>query len=127
MMSIFDWNEYLDFAVQLHSNRLASEAEKRSAISRAYYSAFGVAYTRFVAEGGVRVPNKGIHEVVWGHFLASTDHARVRIANEGDRAKKQRVRADYRDQYGDLGRQVDNVIRKARTVIALIGALPPVP
>lgn len=36
----FDWNEYLIFAETLNTKQSKSEAEERTIVSRAYYSAF---------------------------------------------------------------------------------------
>jgi hypothetical protein len=51
---MFDWSRYLDLADEL-ARRVSDEAAERSAISRAYYAAFGMS-RRHLVQSGIVVP-----------------------------------------------------------------------
>lgn len=90
----FDWALYLGVARNLASQS-NDEAALRSAISRAYYAAFGVAAARMRAEGQ-NVPSTGeAHRVLWKYFDSADDKFRRKIGQDGRRLRHRRATADY--------------------------------
>ena len=101
----FNWTEYFDVAQELYEQAKKSpvyqEAKVRIVISRAYYSAFGMArdhlrYKERISEfqqmNGERA---NIHEHVRKTFANSTDLKRAEIGANLDRLRKYRNIADY--------------------------------
>src|SRR5437879_4229739 len=120
---MFDWGDYLDQA-----NRLAAggdEAGQRSAISRAYYAAFGLARRRLETVEGNPVPPTGrAHQYVWNAFVSNPPEARrAAIAASGTRLRRRRNLADYDDAVPDLGTLTRETLMEAQRVIDTLGAL----
>lgn len=77
----------------------ADEASKRSAVSRAYYAAYGVASQRQKSDGiplmsGSRL---GSHQRLWGAYKQHSDPRRRQIGIDGDRLRAKRIQADYNE------------------------------
>src|SRR5580704_12360231 len=88
----FDWNNYFKLAEELAQRN--EEAAKRTAISRAYYSAFHDAMARAEKNCG---PKQGgnSHEWCWNKYYLSRNDDCTKLAIDGNRLKAQRVEADY--------------------------------
>jgi len=121
---MFNWAEYLDQAGRLDAD--GDEAGYRSSISRAYYSAFGLARRRLREVEGIKVPNTGrAHDYVWRIFSdSSPDVKRTAIGADGRRLRYRRGLADYDDVVADLALLSKECLADAQRVIALIGQLP---
>jgi len=66
---MFRWADYYDLAEEL-IKRMGDEAAERSAVSRAYYAAFGSARGYLIRQGVV-VPKAGpAHRIAWERFHA---------------------------------------------------------
>src|SRR5208282_4665971 len=90
----FDWASYLHVSRALAA-QTTDEAALRSAISRAYYAAFGIASARMRADGE-NVPSTGeAHKAVWAHFESANDKFRRKIGADGKRLRWRRRQADY--------------------------------
>jgi hypothetical protein len=91
----FDWMEYLTLAQTLAAN--GDEASKRTAISRAYYFVFHLAYARAERNCG-RKPQgpPGTHEWCWDKYSKNADIACRAVGIEGTRLKRLRHDVDYR-------------------------------
>lgn len=89
----FDWAEFLTLAEEL-APRAGDEAAARSAISRAYYAALGLAAAHLRAEG-VPISQLQIHGQVSKAFQNSRDERRKDIAQHLIWLRQQRNRADY--------------------------------
>jgi hypothetical protein len=121
---MFDWGEYLDQARRLAAG--GDEAGYRSAISRAYYSAFGLACRRLRDVEHLPVPNTGqAHQYVWTTLAASSppDAKRAAIAAGGRRLRYRRGLADYDDVVADLALLSSECLAEAQRVVALLNAL----
>jgi hypothetical protein len=120
---MFNWAEYLDQALRLAAG--GDEAGYRSAISRAYYSAFGLARRRLRDVERLPVPDTGrAHDYVWRIFASSTpDVARVAIGAGGRRLRNRRRLADYEDVVADLPLLSSESLAEAKRVIAMLVAL----
>lgn len=89
----FDWSLYLELAKEL-ANR-SDDSAKRSAVSRAYYSAYNTA-SDFLKANNIAVDTtRGVHERVWNAYIKSAKVECQVIGNSGFRLKNARTDADY--------------------------------
>lgn len=120
----FDWNDFLTLAQQLSTS--ADEASKRTAISRAYYCAFNLAFERAESVGCHHPKREGYHHWTWRKYSETPDPSCRKLGVEGSRMLALRVRADYKA--GEIRRLDDTVLRilrDARQFLAALAALNP--
>jgi uncharacterized protein (UPF0332 family) len=121
----FDWYNFLELAEELAA-REDDEASKRTAISRAYYSAFNVALQRAKLMAWPRPPKPPIHQWCWREYQAAADPASRELGNIGHRMKRKRTQADYeKNDWRRIDEDVLQVIEDARGIPARLAALPP--
>ena len=92
----FDWHDYFLFAQKLTANPNLpgpEEAALRSAISRAYYSAY--IQSRRWAEARGLIISGSTHKAVIDYFKQSRDKSQKNIGYELDRLRLYRTEADY--------------------------------
>lgn len=119
----FDWTNYLTLAEELATR--PEEASKRSAISRAYYFVFHIAFTRAESAAGKCPVVGGEHSWCWTMYQHSPDPACQRLGYNGDILKRRRIDADYRSSTKlMLDREVQMTLREARKFRADLAALP---
>jgi hypothetical protein len=87
----FNWIDFLTLAQNLAAN--GDAASKRTAMSRAYYCIFHLAYARAVANCGPKPAGVTTHAWCWDKF--TTNAACSALGTEGDRLKRLRHKADY--------------------------------
>lgn len=94
---VFDWQQYLIYAEQIDLNT-ASEAERRSAVSRAYYAAYWKARRR-IEKQGASIARQDAHNQVWDayEFVIRADNTSLRTL--GNDLKNKRTWADYNSRY----------------------------
>lgn len=120
----FNWEHYLDLAVELADSEAAGEAKLRSAISRAYYAAFHVAM-RFLQDNKQYAPTLSgrDHGNVWRTYKAGpgTGTDRKQIGSHGFQLLRDREQADYRIPLGSSkgsARKTANIaLKNARYII----------
>lgn len=118
----FDWTNFLALAEELSGR--ADEASKRSAISRAYYYAFNLAFARAEATAGAVTGGEGSHAWCWNKYASTDDPGCRRIWLLGDRMKRSRIKADYRkDDIPRLDEVVQRTLEEAREVQVMIANL----
>lgn len=113
----FDWSEYFNLAKDLAET--SEEAELRSAVSRAYYSAFCLArnYLRDIQQYPRLWRNItydiNAHKYVAEKFIynQSKSQIMIEIGKDLNRLRKMRNKADYED--------TRNLKREARTALML--------
>ena len=115
-MSTFDWANYLTFAEELAKR--SDEAALRSAISRAYYSAYCKARNR-LGESGIAVRTNS-HKWLWDYFRRSGNGEIRRLGLNGDRLRMARNRADYDNVYQDLISSVPTALLRAKQIVQRI-------
>lgn len=104
----FKWGDYLQLANELCSNRsdTLSEAYDRTIISRSYYAVYNAAAKVIEKREGTidwsSVPNS--HQYVINKFLKSEDESEKEIGQQLDMLKKERKRADYRENNKNINR-----------------------
>ena len=106
----FDWLNYLDLAEDLCgtgppcSNQ---EAKQRAGISRAYYAVYCLARNHMLVRDHQGFPqNVNEHEHLIQYFSIDMSPVRQEIGSKLSTLRRQRNRADYRDRYVDLQKQV---------------------
>ena len=110
----FNWSEFLVLAQELAQRR--EEAALRSAVSRAYYAAFGKARAFLEAEGVSFAADAGDHAQVWETFRASSNDVRYYIGEDGFVLRNNRNRADYDADVSDIQARAQRAVRKAETI-----------
>ncbi len=109
----FDWKQYLNLADEL-SHR-SDEAALRSAVSRAYYAAFGAA-RNYLRRKGEHIPdNEQTHKVVWESFQ-QRGKTYAAVYQNGNRLKNRRRQADYEDEIKNLAGLAPEALRDAKNV-----------
>lgn len=122
----FDFNNYLTVAEELATR--ADEGSKRSAISRAYYSAYHLAFSRAERTVGPypRNAGKSFHQWCWEQYGKTPDVSCQQLGTNGERMKRLRVKADYKSaDIPRLNEQVERILQDARQFRADIAALNP--
>ena len=117
----FDWKDYLSLAKRLLAcppQDSLYEAKLRSAISRAYYSVLMTATTYLEETESFEVDRtRPTHVQVWALFHDPGDVARQKIGQDGDRLRRDRVRADYRSIFHNLPGRAKLVVVTAEEII----------
>jgi uncharacterized protein (UPF0332 family) len=131
----FDFNEFLTLAEDLAAK--ADEASKRSSISRAYYTAYHLAFPRAETTVGSYSRRKdnnrsqqhrdlSTHAWCWRQYMDTNDVNCTQIGLDGDRMKRRRHIADYnRNDITNLEAEARRQIEDARQFKADIAALDP--
>jgi uncharacterized protein (UPF0332 family) len=124
----FDWSQYLNIALELLDREdvpASPEAKKRAAISRAYYAALQKARVQLQQKDlDPHIPNdRGLHDYVIQAFQRHPDTLRKEIGLALEKLRVQRGRADYRDKYPDLDKQVELCLKFANDVLMLLTKL----
>jgi uncharacterized protein (UPF0332 family) len=115
-MSTFDWADYLTFAEEIAQR--PDEAALRSAISRAYYSAYCKARNH-LSQSGVNVRTSS-HKWLWDNFRMSDDEDIRSLGLTGDRLRMARNRADYDNVFSDLNSAVLTALPRARQIVQAV-------
>ena len=119
----FEWTMYLRLAEELASR--PDEAAKRTAISRAYYFVFNIAFARAESTAGRCPVNEGRHAWCWNKYIQSPDIDCKQLGNDGDRMKRRRAEADYVESTKvNLDEQVRLMLIEAHRFEARLAALP---
>jgi uncharacterized protein (UPF0332 family) len=121
----FDWNEYLRLAQRLGG--LADDAASRSAVSRAYYSAFHAASLSVNSNKITTNPKyeRDRHLRIWNIYMDSSNKECRRIGNRGQRLKAERQYADYDAESCFPETRVQYAIEQAQALVAgLVRNLP---
>jgi uncharacterized protein (UPF0332 family) len=113
---MFAWADYLRLAKEL-CTRTESESALRTAISRAYYSAFCTAAWHRYPDGPPFSTQRDRHTIVWNEFRQSGRDC-AWIGLNGDRLKRYRINADYEPEFsGDLAKTAELVISEAQKIL----------
>lgn len=104
---------YLDLAEKLLSAS-SNEAQFRSAISRAYYAAYGRAREIYCAKYG---PLEG-HNLLWRKFSKAHRRDAKKIGWAGDQLREARNNADYDKPFpGNVQSAAEHAIVEARRIL----------
>src|SRR5438876_10299168 len=108
----FRWSEYLELASELAERDEPSAL--RTAVSRAYYAAFGTAREHLELEGRPLDEGANIHRSVWSLFLSSDTGPRHYIGLDGSRLRAVRNTSDYDAHIPISTQDALKALRKAR-------------
>src|SRR5688572_6244854 len=100
----FKWTDFIIFAEQIYKNSSDDEAALRSAISRAYYGAFG--RVRIYCESKYRINKSfsdGIHQKVIQGLKSSDVKEEYSLGNALSDLRSSRNVADY-DSHADVNK-----------------------
>jgi len=116
----FDWNEYIILAEKLIEGT-PSEAQLRSATSRAYYGAFIQCRRR---TPHAHVKDAIAHALVLDHYRRDgATRKEYSISSNLDGLRKKRNDADYNSFYEPKKPETENHIRLAKVTVKLLGEL----
>lgn len=114
----FDWKEYLNLARSLQNQQgsnYSQEATSRSAISRAYYSAFCHARNFIRDREGFNPYNNAMdHSRVRKHFERQR---KSDISDSLNELRRWRNACDYNDTVNDLSELLKDALQNAQEVI----------
>jgi hypothetical protein len=120
----FDWNHFLTLAEELAAR--PDDASKRTAVSRAYYSVFNLAFARAETTVGPKPEGEPFHRWCWDQYTRSVDRSCRQLGIAGDRMKRLRVKADYKDaEILRLDERVQGMLQDARQFMVDLAALDP--
>ncbi len=125
----FDWSEYFNLAKELAET--SKEAELRSAVSRAYYSAFCLArnYLRDIQQYPRLWRNItydiNAHKYVAEKFIynQSKSQTMIEIGKDLNRLRKMRNKADYEDTMFNLKREARTALMLAQNILLALSKL----
>ncbi len=121
-----NWFEYIVLADKLASS--GSEAERRTAVSCAYYGAFNPARRWLEANFGP-IGKRGVHKQVWDAFSlpgVASEATRFKweaVAEHGEVLRRLRNRADYDDYMPNLDLRAPEAVAGAGRILALLPEL----
>jgi uncharacterized protein (UPF0332 family) len=119
----FKWTEFILFAEQISKNS-SDEATLRSAISRAYYGAFGK--VRIYCESKYKISKSfsdGIHQKVIHELKTSAIREEYSLGNSLSDLRRSRNMADY-DSHADVNKRLaEQSIKKSNDIIKQLNKL----
>lgn len=120
----FNWDQYLDLATELagkpQKTPSSEEARLRSAVSRAYYAAFGRARNELRDQRREVNAEKMTHKQLWKRFETGNEKDR-QIATDGDRLRRDRNAADYDDNIANLSSLANSALELSAGIIDRLG------
>jgi uncharacterized protein (UPF0332 family) len=113
----FKWQEYLTLAQHLAKCTIgcSTEAQQRSAVSRAYYAAYRHARDYAETKEGFIVKRRGDHSNLIKHYCDNNNHP---IEEKLKDLLTWRHQCDYEENVGDLPKLVANSIISADFIFA---------
>ena len=118
----FDWNYFLALAEALATK--TDEASQRTAISRAYYCVFNLAFARAEMTAGRRPRDAHSHQWCWEQYSRTPDQACTQLGVKGIRMKRLRVAADYKaSKIPRLEEEAQRILQDAHKFLADLAAL----
>lgn len=112
---MFEWDDFLILAERL-AREADDEADRRTAISRAYYAAYHEAAAYVRATGLLRARHS--HEKVWAAVAAGLASSGGDLVADAERLRRRRIAADYRNPFpGDVDEEARAALVEARSVI----------
>ncbi len=115
----FQWETFINLAERLHQESesfVETEAYQRSAISRAYYGAFGLAREIAVREGLSLTFTGEDHKNVEQHFRGNSQKFRKQIGIELNRLRRLRNKADSAESISGLPKETRKALVQARNI-----------
>ena len=121
---MFDWRLLFALAEQLLSSSPSDEGALRSAVSRAYYAAFGECRRALVQAGRMEAGTRDAHRQVREQFGFGQRRAEKEVSLELRRLFAQRVHADYEAEPPVTTADAQLAITRARSILVARDTLP---
>lgn len=115
---MFDHASYLSLAQTLLQGSKGDDAQLRSALSRAYYSAFVIARDK----AGISSVGKDGHKRVIDHYKFNS--ADTLICENLERLKALREKADYQPKAACTNNEGQSALSLCRKVLSRLGVVP---
>jgi uncharacterized protein (UPF0332 family) len=119
----WDWRGYIELAVAIRPNGIETNdkiARARSAISRAYYGAYHMAWA-YVRQKGYPIVDDERHGTVWQELMKHNYTADERMVGQhGQSMLGYRKKADYKLDAGALDKVLESSLAKARDICRLL-------
>ncbi len=120
---MFKWDDYLTLADEL--SQRSEEHCLRTAVSRAYYAAYGMAVAWYKTNVGpvprptVKGRKLGIHEALWYAFQdpKHADKSYADVGAKGDALRRQRTKPDYDWSYPGIQGDLPAILSKTRSIL----------
>jgi uncharacterized protein (UPF0332 family) len=114
----FDWKEFIKFSEELYDSR-NDEASLRSAISRAYYGAFGAIRPYCIYKFQISAKsNHEIHRTIIDKLKSSSDRLEYSTGNFLSGLRDERNNADYDSSSSITKPNVNKAINVSKAVIS---------
>lgn len=124
----FDWDQYFELAQSLSGDDSADpsdEANKRSAISRAYYAVLIQAREKASERSGDNYPTDGrTHRWTIRKYKQDNSPNVKGIGEKINRLKKRRERADYDNVVPNLDKELSSALQEASSLLHRLSNLP---
>ncbi|HHV54427.1 MAG TPA: hypothetical protein GXX55_03115 [Firmicutes bacterium] len=117
---LFNWQNFLNLSVQLASG--VSEAEWRSAISRAYYAVYHIS-RRFACSQAYSEPAHGRHQALIKWFKCCAEREYKVLGMGIERLYVKRLIADYNDKQAVAKKDAEAAINEAKLLLARLRGL----
>ena len=117
-MTTFDFREFLVVAEDLFTR--GDQASYRTALSRAYYAVFGVAWHTLPPSLQTHIGQGRVHRETWSHYSGSSYLPCRQVAGVGGRLRILRHEADYQDAILFTTRRVRNALDEADQALQLL-------
>jgi uncharacterized protein (UPF0332 family) len=119
----FEWSEFLSLAEALAALETNREASFRTAISRAYYAAFGMARQGLRSVRLATRQSAAEHGEVAAFYAARYGETGEQVASALGRLRNRRNAADYDDDFAGIENICSLSIEDAQEVLTLLAAL----
>lgn len=122
----FNWDNYYSLALKLagRDGTPNPEAEKRSAISRAYYAVLIQAREKASVRWDEDYPLGGTHHWTIKKYEKDPAPDAKRVGSYLGRLKKRRERADYDNVVDNLDTELESALQEAERLLKTISELP---
>lgn len=122
--------ELIEVAHSLSIGKPPTQPRARSAVSRAYYAAFGELSDHLRVRGYATPPRKSPHDAAWNHLrngLVDSDRERQAlrqaVADTGFRLKARRQKADYQLNAQLAANEATLAVEEAKRIVNELAAL----
>lgn len=116
----FDWGSFLSLSAQLAS--ATSEAEWRTAVSRAYYGCYHIC-RQFARERTYCEPSRGRHSALMNWFKSFPDTQYQTVGMGLERLYYMRLDADYKYEILVAKNRADAAVSQAKLLLAHLRGL----
>lgn len=113
----FNWSDFISLAENLIANK-DDQASLRSSASRAYYGAFGRVRIYFSSKYKLKDSlGDGVHQKIIGTLKGSDNRKEYTLGNTLSQLRDSRNDADYESHMSFNKQQVEEVIRKSKSLL----------